>query len=176
MIMKTMQSLLKVPHNEPASGKRVFFGQVLVETTHTKDGFAKDVASSIEEQSELVRTPVLYQPGEATFVSRMDGNEHVMVFEGDLSGYFKIPQDVISSLNISFCEVTEDDKNPEVKELSKLSQTYVLTISMVAFQPGELGEEGFWYQVGTALWNVITVDGADGRKADENVKLAIVYV
>ncbi|HLC68900.1 MAG TPA: hypothetical protein VJH24_03590 [Candidatus Bilamarchaeaceae archaeon] len=173
--MQFTQSLLRVPHAPKTPDKRLFFGQLLVETKVDKVDFAKEVANAIIIQAESNRATVDYTPDPDIFVTRIESGEHVLQFEGDLPAYLKIPPEDARSFHVSFREATAEDGTAELAEKIRFSPTYVLTLSMLASSPSELGDRGFWGQLGTNLYTGLSTEGSSGRPADGNPNVAIVY-
>ena len=173
--MQFTQSLFKVPHAIPTRSRQVFFGQLLVSTTHDQISFAKEVANAIIIQAKLNEVHVDYTPRGSSFITCTKGYEHVLEFEGDLAAYLKVPINDARFFHVSFREAGLNDRSSARDNLNLLPD-YVLTLSMVASQAGEMGDPGFWRQLAyDNLSTGIGTPGPDGRTADPNVKIAVIY-
>ncbi len=175
--MQIMKAQLAVPHQyatrEP---KRVFFGQLLVETGYDRLTFAKEAANAVITQAELNRVQLEFTPNGDRFVTRIERGEHVLEFTGDLPGYLRIPAEDANSMHVSFREADESDRRPFIERRTKISPDYVLTISAVAMQAGELGDRGFWIQLATNLFQGIYYpDEERERPGDAGLKISIIY-
>ena len=177
ILMRKLQSLVAVPHKgEGVAPKKVFFGQLLVETRTPRLDFAKETANAVLSQAELNRVELGYSPNGDQFVTRKEGNEHVLEFEGDVPGHLKLPESDARSLHVSFREAEEGDKSPVVREKTKLTPSYVITLSVEASKPGEFGDDGFWDQLSTGLFGgLFDPDPERGRAGDPDLKIAIIF-
>jgi hypothetical protein len=198
--MRKLQSLVAVPHKDKtAPHKRILFGQLLVghENAGLPKGFAydaakglmvpterkiphldfaKEAANAVLIQAEMNGVCLDYSPNGEQFVTRKEGNENILEFEGDLPAYLKLPGSDAFSLNVSFREAEEGDKTQDVKEKAKLTPSYVLTLSAEATNTGEFFKEDFWGQIGNNLFcGLSEPDPERGREGHPDLKIAIVF-
>jgi hypothetical protein len=202
IIMRKLQSLLSVPYKgEGAPKNRIFFGQLLVsdqkmvarnsvvfpsadlEITGTlfqnnaipNLEFAKEVANAVLIQAEMNEVGLDYTPNGDQFVTRTDGNEHVLEFEGNIAAYLKLPESEANSLLVSFREANEEDLRSAIPEV-KMMPSHVLTLSVDASGPGEFGDDGFWKQLANNLFcGLSEPDPERGREGHPDLKMAIVF-
>ncbi len=173
--MRKLQSLLLVPHKgEVVPPKKVFFGQLLVETKYSRIDFAKDVANAVIFHAEGKRVGVDYNPNGMQFVTKIEGNEHTMEFEGDLPAYLNLSGEDVRSFQISFREADEVDKQI-VKAKLTVRPSYVLTLSVVATRGGELEDYGFVENLGEHIFGMLSEPKEDGsRSEDPSVRISCV--
>ena len=173
VVFKTSGNLLSARNKPSGESKRIFFGQLLVETTHSEVNFAKEVANAVIIQADMNGTAVDFTPVGDKFVTRIEENGHVLLFEGVLAGYLKVPPEDAVTLHVSFRRATEED-NDTVRGNVDLVPTYALMFSIISSHPGEFGDDGFWNQLGINLFTGLSTEG-EGRSGDPNVKIAIAY-
>jgi hypothetical protein len=175
IFMRKLQSLVAVPHRgECVPPKRVFFGQLLVETKCSKIDFAKDVANGVIFHAEGKGAGVDYNPNGTQFVTKIDGNEHIMDFEGDLPAYLNLSGEDACSFQLSFREADDADKQI-IKAKVTLRPSYVLTVSVVATRGGELEDHGFVENLGEHIFGMLSEPKEDGsRPGDPEVRMSSV--
>lgn len=198
----------------PRGSARPRFGQLLVETKYGMVNFAKEAANAILIQAEMNGKTLDYSPNgtasvskivgrdcllEPVFVTRTEGREHVLEFEGDAAGYLKIPGADAASFHVSFREADASDKLAFAMAENSISTTallvawpvlisrmasgqaspgaYVLTLSASSSVAGEFGDEGFWGQLGNNLYTGLSSPGprGSGRMGDPDARITIIY-
>lgn len=202
--MRKLQSLLAVPYKgEGAPKKRIYFGQLLVGDSKLACGshlavspaglqvttimgwstkkidnleFAKEVANAVLIQAELNEVALDYTPNGDQFVSRKEGRENILEFEGDKSSYLRLPDSEADSFLVSFRECEEGDQTAEVATRAGMMPSHVLTLSVDSSMPGEFLDEGFWKQLGTNLFMGLSEpDPERGRAGHPDLKIAVVF-
>ncbi len=174
--MRKLQSLLRVPYKgKPVSNQNIFFAQFLVHTAYDETTFARETANAVLIQAEQKGIDLRYVPNGEAFVTRIDCCERVMEFGGDVAGYLELPDEDARTFHVSFRNANKmDDK--AVTGPTHFSPTYVLTFSVVAQNPGELGDAGFLTQFANHLWSgIVEPDMGRGRPGDPHIKIAIIH-
>jgi hypothetical protein len=146
---------LTIPHAAHSNGKKLFFGQLLVETPIPARTFANEAAGALVIQAELNGKRIDYAPQKRGLPDQVAG-EYPLAFKGEIAGYLKAAPEAEKFFHVSFRIAEEGDKCEAIRKQALLVPDYVLTLSLAARKPGELKDAGFWGQLGICLFTGIS--------------------
>lgn len=165
--------MLNVPCAPAQTGRQVFFGQLLVGTPCPPLRFAKELANAVLIHAEGLGVALDYTPSGSAFVTRVEGPEHILAFEGPVESYAGIPLAEAPSFHISFRIASAEDTLMGAIAVHLLPD-YVATLSVVASAPA-FSVGGFWNDLANCLWTGLEGPGLDGSPAYPDAKIAIIY-